>query len=153
VRPAREIGRLLREHAMTAGVYQTIPAGCAGVSEQTCQALTSIRDECFKRRSAITRAATPPAFLPWSAPWCGKFHRAPGLESTPSSSSSSGVVPARPAIRTGRWHRTREPDWRRSNAQHRRYVQDMGVDARLVDLSLQVPHESIHYLSRDAVRH
>src|SRR5215470_6186414 len=36
---AREIGRLLREREMTAGVYETLPAGCAGASEQACRAL------------------------------------------------------------------------------------------------------------------
>jgi hypothetical protein len=48
---ASEIGRLLRDREMTAGVYQTIPAG-------------SRRDKCFQRHCATTPAATPPAFSP-----------------------------------------------------------------------------------------
>ena len=36
---AMAMGRLLREREMTAGVSETIPEGCVGVSEQACQAL------------------------------------------------------------------------------------------------------------------
>src|SRR5215470_2325820 len=38
-RTATEIGRLLREREMTAGVYQTIPASCGGAGAQACRAL------------------------------------------------------------------------------------------------------------------
>src|SRR5437879_11418833 len=33
------MGRLLREREMTAGVFETIPVGCVGASEQDCRAL------------------------------------------------------------------------------------------------------------------
>ena len=37
------------------------------------------------------------------------------------------------------------------NGQLRRYVQEMKVDARLFDLGMTIPHESIHFLSRDQI--
>src|SRR5712692_9002146 len=37
--PAMEIGRILREREMTAGVSKTVPAGCIAETEQVCQTL------------------------------------------------------------------------------------------------------------------
>jgi hypothetical protein len=37
------------------------------------------------------------------------------------------------------------------NGLARRYVHDMKIDVRLFDLAIKVPHESIHYLSRDEI--
>src|SRR5262249_23907114 len=39
VGPAMEMGRLMRERDIPAAVSRTIPAGCAGASDETCRAL------------------------------------------------------------------------------------------------------------------
>jgi hypothetical protein len=37
------------------------------------------------------------------------------------------------------------------NVETRRYIQEMKIDVRLFDLAVKVPHEDIHYLSRDEI--
>jgi hypothetical protein len=147
---AREMGHLLRERAMMAGVFQTIPKGCAGATEQVCRALkqsgqvlpaalrniASCDSACvFALIGAKVRQVPPGARL--------------GIHSVKlviewGHARDAGYSDRQIAT----YERTRLAE---INAQHRRYAREMGVDVGLIDLSLQVPHSSIHYLSREEI--
>jgi hypothetical protein len=144
------MGRLLREREMTAGVYETIPAGCVGASEQDCRALkqsgqvlpstlrnvASCNSACvFALIGAKVRQVPPGARL--------------GVH------SAKLIVPWAQARKIGysdrqivSFEKTRLEEL---NVQARRYVQEMKIDVRLFDLLSKVPHESVHYLSRDEI--
>lgn len=145
---AAEIGRLLRERGMTAGVYQTIPVGCTGANEQACRALkqsgqvlpATLRNvaRCdsacvFALIGATVRQVPPGARL--------------GIHSI-KLVVEWGDAPRYSERQMASYERKRLAE---INAKYRRYVQEMKVDVRLFDLILQVPHESIHYLSRDEI--
>src|SRR5262245_58110829 len=145
---AMEIGRLLREREMTAGVYQTNPAGCAGASEQACRALKQSGQVLPAALYNIARCDSACVF----ALIGGKVRQVPpgvrlGIHSV-KLVVEWGNLPGYSERQMASYEKRRLAD---INAKYRRYVQEMKVDVRLFDLILQVPHESIHYLSRDEI--
>ena len=143
-----EIGRMLREHEMTAGVYQTIPAGCAGASEQACRTLKQSGQALPSRLRNDARCDSACVFALIGA----KVRQVPpaarlGIHSI-KLVVEWGTAPSRSERQMESYERKRLAE---INAKYRRYVQEMKVDTRLFDLILQVPHESIHYLSRDEI--
>ena len=144
---ATEIGRILRGREMTAGVYQTIPAACVGASEQVCRTLkqsgqvlpAALRNfaHCdsacvFALIGATVRQVPPGARV--------GIHSVKLVVDWGNRRSSDGQRAAYERTRLAQIH-----------ARYRRYMQEMQVDVQLFDLSLQVPHESIHYLSRNQI--
>src|SRR5262245_9375356 len=145
---AMEIGRLLREREMTAGVYQTIPGGCAGASEQACRALKQSGQVLPATLRNVARCASACVFALIGA----KVRQVPpgarlGIHSV-KLVVEWGTAPGYSGRQMESYEKKRLVE---INAKHRRYVQEMKVDDRLFDLILQVPHESIHYLSRDEI--
>ena len=143
-----EIGRMLREREMTAGVYQTIPAGCAGASEQACRALKQSGQALPSRLRNDSRCDSACVFALIGA----KVRQVPpaarlGIHSI-KLAVQWGTAPGHSERQMESYERKRLAE---INAKYRRYVQEMKVDTRLFDLILQVPHESIHYLSRDEI--
>jgi hypothetical protein len=147
---AIEMGRLLRAREMTAGVSETIPADCAGASEQACRALkqsgqvlaSELRNVAgcssacvFTLIGAKVRQVPPGARLGVHAAKLIVFR-------------TDGSKINRSDERLVSYQRTRLAEL---NAQFRRYVQEMKIDVRLFDLLSKVPHENIHYLSRDEI--
>ena len=144
------MGRLLREREMTAGVYETIPEGCVGASEQACRALKQSGQvlPSTLRNMASCNSACVFALIG------GKVRQVPpgarlGVH------SAKLIVPWAQARKIGysdreivSFEKTRLQEL---NSQARRYVQDMKIDVRLFDLLSKVPHESVHYLSRDEI--
>ena len=147
---SRAMGRLLHEREMTAGVFETIPDGCVGASEQTCRALkqsgqvlpSTLRNMAgcnsacvFALIGAKVRLVPPGARL--------------GVH------SAKVTVPWAQARKIGYSDRQivsfEKTSLEHHNGQARRYVQEMKIDVRLFDLASKVPHESIHYLSRDQI--
>jgi hypothetical protein len=147
---AREMGYLLRERAMTAGVYQTIPKGCAGAPEQACRALKQSGQVLPAALRSIASCDSACVFALIGA----KVRQVPpgarlGIHSVKlviewGHAREAGYSERQIAT----YERTRLAE---INAQHRRYAREMGVDVGLIDLSLQVPHASIHYLSREEI--
>ena len=148
---ALDIGRQLRAREMTAAVYKTMPTGCVGASEEACRALKQsgqVLPSTLHNMGAGCNSACVFALIGAKV-----RHVPPGAR--------LGVHAARLEIvrsdgrkvdysdkRTISYQRTRLAE---VNAQHRRYVQEMKIDVRLFDLAVSVPHESIHYLSRDEI--
>jgi len=140
---ATEIGRLLRKREMTAGVSRTRPAGCATASEESCRSLKRSGQPLVSELSnmAVCNSACVLALIG------GKIRQVPpgarvGVHSAkPVQLHSNGVVKAVPSGRVSA----------DSAAQMRRYHQEMQIAAELFDLGAKVPHEQIHYLSRDEI--
>jgi hypothetical protein len=131
------IGRLLREREMTAGVSRTIPAGCVGASDEACRALK----QSGKKLDAELRSV---------------------------ASCNSACVYARLGVHSGRLIQVRpygrvefmshssspacdKARFAEMNAKLQRYLREMRMDAGLFELASRIPHEQIHYLSRDEI--
>ena len=144
------MGRLLREREMTTGVYETIPEGCVGASEPACRALKQSGQvlPSTLRNMASCNSACVYALIG------GKVRQVPpgarlGVH------SAKLIVPWALARKIGysdrqivSFEKTRLQEL---NSQARRYVQEMKIDVRLFDLLSKIPHESVHYLSRDEI--
>jgi hypothetical protein len=144
------MGRLLRERDMTAGVSETIPLACAGASEQLCRTLkqsgqvllASLRNVAACNSACVfaliggkVRYVPPGARLGVHASRV-VIYRPDGGKINASSKQIASLQKERLA---------------ELNVETRRYIQEMKIDVRLFDLAVKVPHEDIHYLSRDEI--
>jgi hypothetical protein len=144
------MGRLLREREMTAGVSETVPVGCAGASEQACRAMkqsgqvlsatlrnvSACNSACvFALIGAKVRYVPPGARLGVHSSKVVIFRLDGGKLNVPSKQIAS-------------MQRTRLAEL---NVDTRRYVQEMKVDVRLFDLAAKIPHEDVHYLTREEI--
>jgi hypothetical protein len=144
---AVEMGRIMRERAMTAGVSRTLPEGCAKVEVKACQALkrsgrplpaelrnvASCNSACvYAVIGAKVREIPPGATL--------------GVHASKLVQIREGRVVAAEQI---------SPESKRRMSSHRaqlrKYVKDMGIDPGLVEAAYKIPHEQIHKLSRDEI--
>jgi hypothetical protein len=147
---ALAIGRLLREREMTAGVSRTIPAGCAGASDAACRALkrsgqvlaaelrniASCSSSCvYALIGAKLRQVPPGARLGVHSGRLVQLYP-DGRVKAPSDDNRSAREKAHLS---------------ETNAQIRRYLQEMQIAAGLFDVVSKVPHEQVHYLSRDEI--
>lgn len=133
--PAVGIGRLLRERGMTAGVARTIAASCVGASDDTCRALKQSGEALAAELQDVAGCSSACVFALIGA--------------------KSRQVPAgaRLGVHQGK---AAQPDFdgrsrAKSNAQVGRYLREMEIDDRLLDIILRVPHERVHVLSRDEI--
>jgi hypothetical protein len=144
------IGRLLRERGMTAGVARTVPADCAAASDPACRAL--------KRSGQKLAAELQSQGYCFSACVYGligaKVRQVP-------PGAQVGVHSGRlvQLLADGRvkFATANDPPARgralvaEFSAQIKRYLQEMGMDARLFELIAKVPFERMHILSRDEI--
>jgi hypothetical protein len=144
------IGRLLREREMTAGVYRTIPAGCAGASEQTCRTLKQSGQVLPAALRNMAHCESACVFALIGA----KVRQVPpgarvGIHAVKLVIDwAHGPKAGYSERQMASYERTRLAE---VNAKYRRHFQEMRVDVRLFERSLQVPHESIYYLSRNEI--
>ena len=147
---ALAMGRMLRTREMTAGVSQTIPAGCAGTTEQACRAL---------KQSGQVLASTLRGFSACSSACVFALIGAKVRQVPPGSRlgvhSGKLISPRADASRLNLSDQQVASNDKirlaEVNAQIRRYVQEMKIDVRMFDLLSKVPHESVHYLTRDQI--
>jgi hypothetical protein len=147
---ATEMGRQLRALEMTAGVSKTMPNGCVGASEQACRTLKQSGQVLPSTLQPISGCSSACVFALIGA----KVRQVP-------AGARLGVHQAKLTLyrRDGgklNYSDKRVVEYQRTrlaalNGQLRRYVQEMKVDVRLFDLGMTIPHESIHYLSRDEI--
>jgi hypothetical protein len=144
------MGRLLRERDMTAGVSETVPVGCTGASAQACRALkqsgqvlpatlrnvSACNSACvFALIGAKVRYVPPGARLGVHSSKVVIF-RLDGGKLNASSKQIASLQRSRLA---------------ELNVDTRRYVQEMKVDVRLFELAAKIPHEDVHYLTREEI--
>jgi len=137
---ARELGRILRAHKISAGVGRTIPAGCraADATDESCRRLIASRREPSARLrtdGARCYSACVEAFM----------------------GASTRQVPA--DARMGVHGTYLESNGRAEKAPHdageyfgrKRYAVEMGVDPGLVDTAEQVRFDRLHVLTRQEI--
>jgi len=143
---AFNIGRMLRERGMTAGVSRTVPDACTKLDEKACNKL---------KRSGQTLTAELSAFAVCNSACVyaviGAKERQvpPGARLGVHSSrliklySDGRVAVMNPGRNT--------PQAQARDAQTRKYIGDMGIDVQLLELASAIPHEKVYYLSRDEI--
>jgi hypothetical protein len=137
---ARELGRILRAHKISAGVGKTIPAGCrtAEATDESCRRLIASRREPSARlrtEGARCYSACVEAFI----------------------GASNRQVPA--DARLGVHGTYLESNGRAEKAPHdageyferKRYVIEMGADPGLVDTAEQVRFDRLHVVTRQEI--
>jgi hypothetical protein len=137
---ARELGRILREHRISAGVGRTIPAGCraADATDESCRRLmASRREQSARLRTDGARcySACVEAFI----------------------GASNRQVPA--DARLGVHGTYLESNGRAEKAPHdageyferKRYLIEMGADPGLVDAAEQVRFDRLHVVTRQEI--
>jgi hypothetical protein len=150
VQASTVMGRLLRERAMTAGVSETLPAGCVGASERACRVLKQSKQALSAMLNNVAACNSACVFALIGA----KVRQVP--PGARLGVHSSRVV----IIRRGggkinaskkqiaSLQRTKLAEM---NAETRRYVQQMKIDVRLFDLAAKIPFENVHYLTREEI--
>jgi hypothetical protein len=153
-RAAIAIGRFLRARGMTAGVGKTVPIACTSASDMAAACRAA------KRSAQAVAAEWQPDGVCNSA--CvfavigGKARQVPpsarlGVHSvklTLFRKHADGRVYTLSASEAPSLHKTRVSQF---NAELRRYIVEMGIDAKLFDAAARIPHEDVHYLSRDEI--
>ena len=147
---SRAMGRLLREREMTAGVFETIPDGCVGASEQTCR---DLKQSGQVLPSTLRNMASCNSACVYALIGAKVRQVPPGARL--GVHSAKVTVPWAQARKIGYSDRQilsfEKASLEQHNGQARRYVQEMKIDVRLFDLASKVPHEGIYYLSRDEI--
>jgi hypothetical protein len=153
-RSAMAIGRFLRQRGLTAGVAKTVPRGCESDRDlsSTCRAakrssqpvVAEWRPDGFCNSACVyaligarVREITPAARLGVHTVRLTMFRK-----------RADGRVETVPVNQAPSLHQSRVADF---NAQLRRYIVEMGINAMLFDTAVKVPHEDIYHLSRDQI--
>lgn len=153
-RAAIALGRFLRQRGLTAGVGKTVPRGCASATDMAagCRAakrssqavVAEWRPDAMCNSACVyaviggaSRQVPPPARLGVHSVKLTMFRR-----------NADGRVYTLTAAEAPSLHRSRIAVF---NGELRRYIADMGIDAGLFDAAARVPHEDVHYLSRDEI--
>jgi hypothetical protein len=147
---AMEIGRILREREMTAGVSRTIPLGCADASAESCRSmkrsgqmlsaelhsLAGCNSGCvYALVGAKVRQVPPGAKLGVHSAKLVHLHR-DGRSLAAAQGDSAAYDKSRVA---------------ELNGQIRRYLQTMQINAGLFEAASRTPYEQIYNLSRDEI--
>lgn len=144
-----QIGYLLREQRMTAGVGQTIPEGCraAPMADSACRKLMRSRREAKARlRLSGARCASGCVYALFgaSARRIGQDARVGVHASRVLTESSQGQGGGSP----GQHPRAVEARQNKVHTMLRRYAIEMGIDASIIDLARRTSPDRMHWLSR-----
>jgi hypothetical protein len=140
------IGRLLRERGMTAGVSRTVPDACAKLDEKACNKLKRSGQALTAELSALAVCNSACVYAMIGAK---ERQVPPGARLGVHSSrliklySDGRVVVMQPG--------TAKTQTQARDVQTRKYIGEMGIDVRLLDIASKIPHESVYYLSRDEI--
>jgi len=145
---AMAIGRLIRERGMTAGVWRTVPDGCATLDEKACRQLTQSGEmlTATLRSGAICLSSCVYALLGGTA-----RQVPPGASLVVHISRLVQLRPDGNAVTLPLDTAARRKQLAVLNDALRTYIQSMGIDRRLFELILKTPHEQRHSLSRDEI--
>jgi hypothetical protein len=143
---ALAIGRFMRQLQMTAGVGKTVPAGCAAITEQACLELKRSGEQLTAQLHALGASCNSACVyaligaevrqVPVGARLgvhSGKLllMSLDGLRQVPSGGGQAQLAAYEEELRG--------------------YLREMGADAALLDLAVKIPHDQVHYLSRDQI--
>jgi hypothetical protein len=140
-----DIGRFIRERGMTVGVSRTLPEECKTLDDKGCNAL--------KRSGKTLKAELNPLGACASA--CVYVLAAGKVRQVPPG-ARVGVHLGKAVLfyadgRVTIPAKTSQPKINASDARQRKYLHEMGVDPKLMDIASSVPHERLYILSRDEI--
>ena len=144
---AMQIGRLLRERGMTAGVSRTIPEGCRDVDEKACWSLKQVAGQVLAAELRSVSGCNSACVLALIG---AKVRHVPPGARVGVHASRLVTVQASGGVVTARAKESRKR-LAEIAAQHRKHMISMGINTRLLDIALSVPHEQARYLSRDEI--
>ena len=153
---AMAIGRELRARGLVTGAGKTIPRACASADHgsEACRAAkrSSQVVEADWRPDATCSSACVYALLGGAERWVPPSARlgvhAGRFRLTLIRKHADGRVERLTEKHVPSLQKVRAAEF---DAQLRRYIRDMGIDGTLFDTAVKVPHESIHYLSRNQI--
>jgi hypothetical protein len=144
---AKEIGRIMRERGMSAGVARTLPETCAGGDRNSCLAA--------KKSGKKLRADWTGSGAKCNSACVYAFVGA--RERQVPSGSSIGVHSPKPicissnrAITDFKEGKCAVPP-EQSRILAQRFMKEMGIDLRLVETIYKIPYSEIHFLSRQEI--
>jgi hypothetical protein len=143
---AFSIGRMMRERGMTAGVSRTLPEACKKLDEKACNALKRSGKTLTAELSALAVCNSACVYAVIGAK---ERQVPPGARLGVHSSrliklySDGRVAVMQPG--------TAKTQTQARDALTRKYIGDMGIDVRLLDIASKIPHENVYYLSRDEI--
>jgi hypothetical protein len=131
------IGRLLRERRMTAGVGKTLPSGCRSARDPSCRRLMQSGRELkaeLRTSDAICHSACIFALAGASVRHVGDARLGVhgGRKNNPKAELTAAML---------------EQVYR----DIRRYLVEMGVSSKLMDLAAKTPPEGVHILTRSEI--
>jgi hypothetical protein len=148
------IGRHLRQLGITAGVAKTIPHDCSPIGDQSSACRAAKRSnhpvQAEWRPDGRCNSACVYALIG------GKTRHVPpsarlgvhAAKLTLIRKYSDGRERSLTAKEAPLLHKARAAEF---DFQLRRYIRDMGIDRGLFETAAKVPHESVHYLTRDQI--
>jgi hypothetical protein len=148
------LGRFLRQHGITAGVAATIPRGCASAFDESdaCRALKRSRQPVV---ADLRPDVTCSSACVWALLGAKVRHVPPGArlgvhagKLTLMRKSADGRVRAFPPEQYSALYKRRNDQ---IVASTRRYISEMGIDTRVLEVAQNVPHEDVRYLNRDEI--
>ena len=140
------IGRMFRERGVTAGVSKTEPEGCKKLDEKACNALKRSGQTLTAELNSLGACNSACVYALIGAK---VRHVPPGARLGVHSSklitlyADGRITAVQPAAANSQTPKR--------EAQTRKYIGEMGIDARLLDIASKVPHESAYYLNRDEI--
>lgn len=141
------LGRLLRQRGMTAIVGETVPLECDRY------ALADIKCETLKKSGKTLQADLITADATCSSA-CGYAFLGGKVRWVPAGAQIGihlGRTVARRGDKTKALEKPNKAGVAAMQKSLRQYVREMGIDTRFVDAAEKVPHEKIHYLTRDQI--
>jgi len=141
---ARAIGKVLREFRMVASVGKTIPEGCRtmNASGESCRRIMRSSWELkaqLRTTSSICHSACVYALIGAS------FRKVPADSRVGIHASRQTAASIALSLRPG------APTAEQIYSARKRYVLEMGVDPKLVDMADKIPSHSMHILSRKEI--
>lgn len=149
---ALAIGRLLREKGLTSGIGRTNVESCADEKKaKECSELKKSNkklDADLQAHNARCNSACVYAVLGGKTRvvWPGTRL---GVHAARSVSIQDGRVKAVDLAKVT--PQRQKASQQRFKEKLRGYVREMGIDGRLVEIAEAVPHEKVHYLTRDQI--
>jgi hypothetical protein len=142
---ASDMGRFIRERGMTVGVARTLPQECKALDDKGCNALKRSGKTLAAELSPLAACASACVYVLAA----GKVRQVP-------PGARVGVHLGRAILfyADGRITvpaKTSQAKIDASDARQRKYLHEMGVDPKLMDIASSVPHERLYILSRDEI--
>jgi hypothetical protein len=146
VQQAQAIGRLMRERGMIAGVARTVPEACTGKDNAPCESAKKSGKELRAEWTAINASCSSACVYAL----IGARERLVPLGSRLAVHSSRTTCLTKGVIADPKlpWCQNLQIA---NKAETLKYVRQLGIDAALVEVAFDTPHETLRTLTREEI--